>query len=79
MSDHVERSAGPVEYATPEVYRRGTFPESWGPPEGRAYSKEREAWIPSKIDPALGYYRQLRRHSDRLMAIVRAAELEARR
>jgi hypothetical protein len=72
-----DRQLGPVEFA--DGVRVGTFPEDWGYPDGRMYSKEREAWIRSRIDPTKEHYRQLDRHSARLAAIVRNAELEQRR
>jgi hypothetical protein len=65
-------------------YRTQPWPDSWGPPEGSAYSEQRLNWIRSHLpSPGEIYERTLTQKASRYLAIARHAErvaqLSARR
>lgn len=77
-------SAHEEEHATQTPRSIGSFPAEWGPPRGRPLSEERVAWVRSKVEQfgsrsPLSVYRKLAAADGRLLAILRAAELEAKR
>jgi hypothetical protein len=60
--------------------RVSTFPESWGPPPGRQYSEERASWVKNHVREHMitAPFRRLAEVNGRLLAILRAAELDRR-
>jgi hypothetical protein len=59
----------------------GTYPPEWGWPAGEQYSEERVDWVRSNVreDVVLNAHRLLAEKNDRLLAILRAADLRRRR
>ena len=62
-------------------FRTSVFPVDWGSPAGRPYSEERADWIREHVKDHMvrQRYHRLAAANGRLLAILRAAELDWRR